>query len=48
MAAPEVAKRLNAFLEVGTDHVAIQLLGSRDMLPSTLTEVMTPGVTPRG
>ncbi|WP_199253873.1 LLM class F420-dependent oxidoreductase [Mycolicibacterium mengxianglii] len=34
-----VAERLNAHLEAGADHVAIQVLGSRDELVSTLAEL---------
>jgi hypothetical protein len=47
MAAPDVAKRLNALLEADADHVAIQLLGSPDTLPSMLTKLTTPRATPR-
>ena len=48
MAPPDFAERLNALLESGTDHVAIQLLGTQDTLPSMLTKLTTPGATPRG
>jgi hypothetical protein len=43
MAPPDFADRLNALLEAGTDRVAIQLLGSPDTLPSTLTKLTTLG-----
>jgi alkanesulfonate monooxygenase SsuD/methylene tetrahydromethanopterin reductase-like flavin-dependent oxidoreductase (luciferase family) len=41
--SPEaIAARLNEHLEAGADHVAIQVLGSRDELVPTLTELARP------
>lgn len=40
--ATDVAARLNEHLECGADHVAIQVLGDRDNLIPTLTELAGP------
>lgn len=38
----QIARRLGEHLEVGADHVAIQVLGDRDQLIATLTELAGP------
>jgi probable F420-dependent oxidoreductase len=40
--ADDIAKRLNQHLEAGADHVTIQVLGGRDKLLPTLTELAGP------
>ena len=48
-AADDVAKHLNEHLEAGADHVAIQVLGGRDELLPTLTDLAPAlGLRPRG
>ena len=47
--ADDVAKHLNEHLEAGADHVAIQVLGGRDELLPTLTDLAPAlGLRPRG
>jgi probable F420-dependent oxidoreductase len=45
----DIARRLNEHLDAGADHVAIQVLGGKDKLIPTLTELAGPlGLSPRG
>lgn len=42
-----IAARLHEHLDAGADHVAVQVLGDRDALIHTLTELAGPlGLTP--
>jgi probable F420-dependent oxidoreductase len=45
----DIARRLNEHLDAGADHVAIQVLGGKDKLIPTLTELAGPlGLSPNG
>jgi probable F420-dependent oxidoreductase len=45
----DIARRLNEHLDAGADHVAIQVLGGKDKLIPTLTELAGPlGLSRRG